>query len=644
MTCVRPPIVKKPTRGFAWSCGSCTKAQELRLEQRHATVLAGPEKEPEDDLIEEEEDENAANAVMKKENIDILEDLPGAQAEIARAKMWPWRYLGLHARVEDVLQYDDRAIYPRASSRTGARYQANVPFWYGQAVELVRPIDVKRKQVKGANTKKDAKLSKDILAALEAEKTERAKRPKWVQDEPAGYVARGEDYDESDPNCTAARIFIMPQEQSLSGFAAVNSNSSSIEKTVDAYMGTVKRYFKNEPMGITHNSTNLLDTALITLQQQNFNPDASLKLLKGIHGPKEIGDPVLSKEELRRFEDGVSKFGSELRLVRKNVKTRPYGEIVRFYYNWKKTKKGKEIWGHYDGRRGTKKKAETSWTELADEEDDSAFDNDKITTMKRHFQCKFCLTMTSRQWRRAPNIAPGATVAIDLKTSSKDKSNQLVVALCQRCAVLWRRYAMKWEDPEEIAKAMMQTGVRAWKRRTDEDLLREYVWANELADVPTRGVSASMAIAIGVPVTAQPVQDLTKKKPKAIQEKEDTPVPQAEQPIAKKKAPVVPPPPPPRAPTPPIVPQPPTMRALPCAICGFMENTVTCNICRLTVHRQCYAIPEQANVGKFWSCDTCLNDKSLQDDFVSKARLFVLTVLIMRSATNACSVLRRWGT
>jgi len=301
MTCVRPPILKKPTRGFAWSCGSCTKAQEIRLEQRNATVLAKHDKEAEDELVEEDEDENAANAILKRENADVLEDLPGAQAEIARAKMWPWRYLGLHARVEDVLQYDDRAIYPRACSRTGARYQAMVPMWYGRAVELVKPIDVKRKYNKSASNKKDAKLTKDTIAALEAEKIERAKRPKWVQDEPAGYVGRGEDYDESDPNCTATRLFIMPQAHATSGFAAVNSTSKPTEKTVDDYMQTAKTLIGIAATGISPSSTNLLDRALITLQEQKFNSDAALKELRKIQGPRDIGDPVLTKEELKKF-------------------------------------------------------------------------------------------------------------------------------------------------------------------------------------------------------------------------------------------------------------------------------------------------------------------------------------------------------
>lgn len=34
MSCVNPPLLRKPARGFAWACSSCSKAQEKILEVR----------------------------------------------------------------------------------------------------------------------------------------------------------------------------------------------------------------------------------------------------------------------------------------------------------------------------------------------------------------------------------------------------------------------------------------------------------------------------------------------------------------------------------------------------------------------------------------------------------------------------------
>src|SRR5947207_1943290 len=193
MACIRPPLLKKPARGFAWACAACSRAQELKLEARHTPNLTDVTTRGEDEIMEEEDDialrdrGSRASSVLPEHTPH-----PAATAEqIAQANLWPYRYLGVHCRVEDALDYDDR-IYPRASSRLGPRHQANVNPWHGRPVEYVKAPEVKRKYLK-ANNKKDLKLSKEAVATIEAEKAERARRPKWVMEEPVGYVPRGED-------------------------------------------------------------------------------------------------------------------------------------------------------------------------------------------------------------------------------------------------------------------------------------------------------------------------------------------------------------------------------------------------------------------------------------------------------------------
>lgn len=625
MACVRPPLAKKPSRGFAWSCGPCSRAQERKLKQRHTTLVAESSKDREDDNAEDEEEEAGAITAVSdpiEYPAGTADDIPPEQADTAHANIWPWRYLGIHCRVEDVLQYDDRAIYPRASSRLGPKHQANVVTWPGQPIEYVKPTDIRKKYMKGTTNKKDPKNSKEATAAMEQEKTERANRPKWVQDQPPGYVARGEDHDPDDPECTATPLFVKPSE-TRTGFSAANAPKKSIDDTIDKYMDKARESAEKWSLtiiskrGDPHISTNYLDQALKLLSEHRFSAPKALEALEDAHNPVSLCNPEFNKEELKRFEDGVAKYGSDLRSVRRYVKTKSYGDIVRFYYTWKFSQRGEEIWGHHQGRRGAKRRAETSWTDIADDEDDSAFDNDKAVIRKRRFQCKHCHTRISRQWRRAPHVAPGATVLVDPKSSGKDKSNQLVVALCQRCAVLWRRYAMLWFDPEEFARPINQSGGRAWKRKNDEELLRELVSANEVARVPTSGSVAQAAAAIGVQVTIH--MDLPKKKPKASSEKETTPIVAPVEP--QKRAP--PPVPPPRPPTPPIEPVQPKWRQLPCAVCRYLESAedelLNCKECKLAVHRRCYAVPDQTPSTK-WVCDPCVNDKNSQHSLVSLMR------------------------
>lgn len=630
MSCVRPALTRKPTRGFAWSCGACSRAHEQKLEARHAAVVTEPGTE-EEEIVEEEEDPGKIIPKPDPEDFTQMQVVPEAQQEDALAKLWPWRYLGIHCRVEDVLQYDDRAIYPRASSRLGTKHEAVVTQWPGRPVEYVKTVETKKRTAKGS--KKDTKLSKEQLAAIEAEKIARAARPIWVQDEPVGYVARGEDLDDDDPNNTCQRLFVIPEEADMSTTTKTNVN----ERILDAYMDEVRTLAKSwgltrpvhpgtkgyvpkahEPSEIV--PTNFLDKATQLLYQHNFDKTPALQALRAAHGPKDYGDPTFSKEELKRFEDGVAKFGSELRLVKKAVKTRPYGEIVRFFYTWKKSERGQPVWERAEGRSRIRKKAEASWPELADDDDDSAFDNDKAVYRKRKFVCKFCDCRSSRQWRRAPGVPPGAVQLADPKGSTKDKANQLVLSLCERCASLWRRYAMRWEDPEEIAKTIVQAGGRAWKRKSDEELLRELIMANELAGVVSSPATQQAAAMIGITITVlAPAADTTKKKLKVAgtDSQSTSPAPDIQ---VKKKEKVMPPPPPPREPTPPIVPAEPKWRDLPCSVCFEMaiEGDVlcTCTSCKLTVHKRCYGINEQSSNSK-WVCDTCMNDKNNQASLVS---------------------------
>src|ERR1700733_15438542 len=60
MNCVRPPLLKKPSRGFAWACAPCSRAQERRLEARRTPIVGDNTPDAEDEEIIEEEEEDPA--------------------------------------------------------------------------------------------------------------------------------------------------------------------------------------------------------------------------------------------------------------------------------------------------------------------------------------------------------------------------------------------------------------------------------------------------------------------------------------------------------------------------------------------------------------------------------------------------------
>ena len=622
MNCVRPPLLKKPSRGFAWACAICSRAQERKLEARHTPIIGDTlmDVEEEEEEFFEEEEEAGSTAVVttapSPSGSNAQDDHhSGTQAEIALAKMWPMRYLGIHCRVEDALQYDDRAIYPRASSRLGPRHQAIVNDWCGRPVELVKPIDIKKKYVKSGSSKKDTKLSKETIAALEADRAEKARRPIWVQDEPLGYVRRGEDLDPDDPETTATVLFKMPPA-GVHSFGGGDDAVSASEKAIDSYMARAKAVA--EGIGVKEYCTNFLDKAIKLLVDNGYDSDAAIKQLRRVDRRKDLHEPELTKEELKRFEEGVAKYGSEMRNVRINVKTLSHADTIRFYYLWKKTPKGQEIWGAYEGRKGTKKRFEADAAaklldDIADNYDDSAFDNDKAVQRKRGFQCKFCSIKKSRQWRRAPGVTPGQTAPAERKGSNKDKNGNLVLALCLRCAGLWRRYAIKWENYDEVAKKVAQGGSKAWKKKMDEEYLQELMAANDAASFGA--VNGDLNAHLTNPAASSVEPPRKKIKGAADKENGTALVAAAESAPKKKEKPA----PPPRPPTPPIVPTLPTFRDLPCAVCHGVEvlsdQLIACKDCKLTVHRSCYGVGEQRNYSK-WVCDMCMNDRVPQVSMV----------------------------
>lgn len=592
MNCVTPPVTKKPSRGFGWSCAACSRRHEKKLHARNTPSILNNEAELDDDEHDElNDDEEAADTTQPNTPVvDAVEDhqVQGTAEQIYQASLWPYRYLGQHCKVEDALDYDDR-IYPRASSRIGPRHQATVLPWPGRPVEYEPAIDFKK-------SKKDAKLSKDAQAALEAQKRRRETRPKWIQDEPPGYTVRGEDHDANDPNCTATLLWKPPSQEELP------------DEVLKKYMESALALAPT--IGVPERSTNLQHIALTTLYDNGLDTVKALDALSKTPIEK-FKEPNFTPAEQKKFEDAVVKHGQELHAVTKHMKTRKHGDIVRHYYIWKKTDRGKQIWSDYSGRQGRKeaKQAEEAalkmQEDLADDQDDSAYDNDKAEKKKKSFICKFCSTKSSRQWRRAPvSAGPEGTG----KGSGKDKRDQYVVALCRRCAELWRRYGIQWEDLEEMAKKVAQAGGRAWKRKQDEELLKELMAAQD-PNLSSPGPESRASHTNGTPTTQN--GEPPRKKLKGTSE--DRNGQDASSKRREKGAEKL-------ASTPPVaIPEP---KTLPCAVCGQLEplgdQHLSCRECRLAVHRNCYGVIGSRALSKpeKWTCDTCTNDRSPQVSIV----------------------------
>lgn len=615
MQCVRPPLLKKPARGFAWACAACSRAQELKMDARNTPLGSEIGFGTDDDPMDEDEDNNHVKDTRESSTVPEPHPEP-TREQIAQANLWPWRYLGVHSRVEDALDYDDR-IYPRASSRLGPRHQANVNIWHGRPVELVKPAEIKKKYSKTAHHIKGPKGSKDT--GTDTDRDQKHKRPKWVIDEPVGYIARGQDEPieiKGKKEYTAQLTFKMPEPGQLSergGDDVVTPDN--VEQLVDDYMKRVKSIAAR--YNLLDSSVDFLTKAIEKFQEHNYDTEKALKAMTELTPRGDLKQPELTREEIKRFEEGVAKYGSELHAVTRHVGNIKESRVVRFYYMWKKTERGKQIWGSYEGRRSKKesKRADKEGNvtklldDVADDYDDSAFDNDKALQKKRGFLCKFCGSQHSRQWRRAPGTAPGTLVPKDASAkNSKDKSNWFTLALCGRCAYLWRKYAIQYEDIEEVSKKIASSGSRAAKRKVDEELLRVILEAHQMSGdpIPPKAVDEVAKAGLEVPQNIIQPEEPPKKKGKTDKDPaHGTPdvVPE------KKKIPEKPQEPPP------IEPDPPKVKIHPCAVCRVIDvpgqELLKCRDCRLHVHGSCYGVGHKTNT-KPWFCDMCRNDHNLQ--------------------------------
>ncbi|KAK1220878.1 putative PHD type zinc finger protein with BAH domain-containing protein [Marasmius sp. AFHP31] len=126
MGCVQPPLLAKPSRGYGWTCGPCSKRHEEEVDGRgvrHGTPGARPG--------------NKSNAPAVRGRGRPRKDRTQAEKEenmtVKHFKMWPFRYFGMYTVAEDTLDPED-LIFCRAATRVGPKYQPLYPEFGSQHI------------------------------------------------------------------------------------------------------------------------------------------------------------------------------------------------------------------------------------------------------------------------------------------------------------------------------------------------------------------------------------------------------------------------------------------------------------------------------------------------------------------------------
>lgn len=82
------------------------------------------------------------------------------------------------------------------------------------------------------------------------------------------------------------------------------------------------------------------EQALYLLLQCGYNVEEALRRHRMNPSPLASTMTLWSEEECRNFENGLKTYGKDFHLIQQNkVRTRSVGELVQFYYLWKKTER-----------------------------------------------------------------------------------------------------------------------------------------------------------------------------------------------------------------------------------------------------------------------------------------------------------------
>ncbi|KAF7722357.1 putative PHD type zinc finger protein with BAH domain-containing protein [Apophysomyces ossiformis] len=570
MSCLNPPLVRKPSKGFAWQCAFCSRKEMLEepnpvqnLVSNSPPMSTPPATNGTNDIgsarsikrqtrnatrgqVQKVPTTPAATLKTTEVKLKISQKSNTAQREIRTTNMWPFRYFGINTNTMDILDVDDR-IYPRARSRIGARYQANVP-------------DMGDSRSNSSGAEGPSKFSQNSLQKLNgkgrSKRAEKRGRPpaKKRLDAMNGVVPSDVTPDIDSP----LHDELKPVRGTDDTVTPIFLPGQIDEVQLDSYIKEAKSI---SYLPLPFHSVDFLDRALLELQNNNYDITVALQSLSKLEADDFPYLSTWSDEEVAAFEQSIQENGHDLQSIRQRLSTKTMADIVRYFYKWKKTERYEPVYSQWTKiYRPTKKFKKRSSTnkeicngspiddmELeSDSESEIATDDPTIispsTYSKKTYQCMNCLTMESKIWRRSPS---------DIDRKRKVFRH----VLCDECGIFWLKYGKMKPIPESLA------AVRGRGR-------------------PGK-TNGEVAITLRTPGKRKRNIDVPGMKSYPKKSKDD------------KRSTVL------------------LFAPTDCALCGLMEpetRLLTCYDCGLSVHDDCYGVQKPEKEG--WICDVCSNKRN----------------------------------
>ncbi|TPX31747.1 hypothetical protein SeMB42_g07711 [Synchytrium endobioticum] len=514
---------KKPSKGYAWQCPRCLKASRTVPEEVAGDALTHA---------------NTARPVRKRKHI------------------WPFHYLGDYSRLDAADDEEDDKGFPKARSRVGDKYQAEMPL-FGEEAEAA-----------------DGAIDESILSQpSQSRGGNRGKRKP-----PAKKIQIDGDVDSTAERASSDVLLFVPDKLSV--------------EELDKYLDDATKLFPA--------SIDVPDRALEVLHRCNYNTKDAFKIMSKLT----LTDVRISEwtpEENKRFEASITKYGHDLYWVQKEVYSKSMKEVVIFFYKWKRTDRYQPVYSQFcEKYRPGKKFKALNRAPLVDPEDEKAGDDvdtdassdlselslsdsdedEEINAAraKSKKECANCLTGKSTKWH-----------VRQLYGSTQH--------LCEDCATYWLKYAgtrpvtetVKKHNREKYSVSRPTASIPVPPKRKRE----EEVASNDVK--PPKKTKGSKK---QVEVPEAPLPTITIKPPAP-------PVPEIPEPELPSTIPQIINDEPPE----PLPPQP-----VPCGVCREWSNhpnnpLVACMKCHLRVHPSCYGIPDRdiAHALRRWICSRCAN-------------------------------------
>ncbi|KAG0242763.1 putative PHD type zinc finger protein with BAH domain-containing protein [Mortierella sp. GBA43] len=580
MLCINPPMLRKPSKGFAFQCALCTKlamdsatsssssSSSSLLKQPSANNSSAassgqnsPRGSPKQKTIStlavipatngsgSSSGQTISRPSSRNENSTLTATAPLSSQDQKMSHMWPFRYFGSHADIQDIFDPDDR-VYPRASSRVGTRYQAGVVKWDGpgQILATSTMFDDPQNGVSKGRSRRGGRGGRpsNKLKAQEAE------------------LVESRNLSTSDGASDGLDTPMAPSSPARSGVGfddPVHTERGGDETVTLLY---------SKPAHVS-DEYDLMDKALSTLQKCEFNADAALKEIGRVRKQDlELRD--WTAKEIGAFEEGMRLYGHELFAIKKKVETRSMRDIVRFFYQWKKTERYQPVYSVFTKINKPNKKFKSVGrgsvtspvVEISNRprsgheaEQERALDHDSIIVPTEKnmgkLECAHCGTTSTSLWRRAPGEV--------------DLHKELPRVYCCDCGNDWVRYVALpslADTPKEGKK--LKGKDPTMKGQTNGTGKASLVGTESLYGTKRKRAEAKIA---GNKKTREQSREPTRSP---------SPVPES-----------------------------------PCAVCNNLsvqgEQPLCCQGCRLVVHRDCYGVPSPVTC-RGWRCDTCLNTRN----------------------------------